>query len=188
MAQVVVLGIDPGLSLTGYACVAGEEDSDSPSRLIEAGVFRLKQGRTLGERLVELERDLSGILRRLRPGLVCVEAVFAHPVHPRTAISMAHARGVIMLGAARADLPLVELPPATVKKALTGNGRAGKAQVQSAVAVQLGLASLPEPHDVADAIAVALCGLRRCGSMAPANGRARKDRGRLVVRGITIEG
>ncbi len=185
---MVVLGIDPGLLRTGYACVAGDETGDSGLRLIEAGVFRLKQGRTLGERLVELERDLRGILKRLRPGVVCVEAVFAHLVHPRTAISMAHARGVIILGAARAGLPLVELPPATVKKALTGNGRAGKGQVQTAVAVQLGLTSLPEPSDVADAIAVALCGIRRAESALPDRARARKRGGRVVVREITIEG
>lgn len=74
---------------------------------------------------------------------------------------MAHARGVILLTAAKHGLPLVEISPATVKKAVTGNGRATKAQMQYAVATVLGLSSLPKPADVADAIAVALCGSRR---------------------------
>lgn len=110
---------------------------------------------------MELERDLLDLIDRVRPSCVCVESLFAHYGHPRTAIVMGHARGVILLAAARAGLRVLELPPAEVKKSVTGNGRASKEQMQEAVAVLLGLASVPEPSDVADAIGIAVCGSRR---------------------------
>lgn len=156
-----VLGIDPGLAFTGYACVSAASESGAEVRLHEAGVLRFDRRRTVSQRLVELQRDLEELIERTAPQGACVESLFAHYAHPRTAIIMAHARGVILLTAARARLTLFELPPAEVKKAVTGNGRASKPQVQRAVQVQLGLGAMPEPADVADAIAVALCGCRR---------------------------
>jgi crossover junction endodeoxyribonuclease RuvC len=159
---VKVLGIDPGLARTGYGCI--EVDLSTPSEapgLIEAGVLRLKRETSVPARLVELERDLLDLIDRVRPVCVCVESLFAHYGHPRTAIVMGHARGVILLAAARAGLRVLELPPAEVKKSVTGNGRASKEQVQQAVAMLLGLASAPEPADVADAIGIAICGSRR---------------------------
>ncbi len=155
-----VLGIDPGVAVTGYGCVEGEE-SGAFGALVEAGCFRLSRTRSVPERLVELESDLVGLVDRVRPGLVCIESLFSHHHHPRTAIVMAHARGVILLVAGRAGLPVVELAPRLVKKALTGSGAASKGQMQRAVAAQMGFEKPPEPADVADAIAVALCGLRR---------------------------
>lgn len=156
-----VLGIDPGLQRTGYGCVLAPSDPMKAPSLVEAGHFRFDPRRSVGERLVELERDLDALLARLRPSCVCIESLFAHGVHPRTAIIMGHARGVILLAAARTGVEIVEVPPARVKKALTGNGRAGKGQIQSAVAALLGLAVAPEPADVSDALAVAVCGSRR---------------------------
>lgn len=158
---MVTLGIDPGLSLTGYAAIRADSLGLGAVEVIEAGVFRLDKKQTISKRLAELERDLTDLIKRTEPGCICVESLFAHFGHPRTAIIMAHARGVILLTAAKFRLPLVEVPPATVKKAVTGNGRATKAQMQYAVATVLGLSSLPKPVDVADAIAVALCGSRR---------------------------
>ena len=158
-----VLGIDPGLAITGYACVE-PRCPDVPGadlQLIEAGCFRFNARFSVSARLVELERDLDAVLHRLSPDVMSVESLFSHSRHPRTAIIMAHARGVILLVAQRAGVPVVELPPAEVKKALTGSGRATKAQVQQAVAAQFNLVELPEPPDIADAIAVALCGLTR---------------------------
>jgi crossover junction endodeoxyribonuclease RuvC len=168
-----VLGIDPGLRLTGYACLepaamaakgvgrSGRSRSAPEVTLIEAGVIRLKARRSLSERLAELDSDLQGILARLAPEAVAVERLYAHYKHPTTAIIMGHARGVVLLNIRRAKLELVELGATEVKKSLTGHGHASKHQVQEGVRLQLGLTSRPEPADVADAIAIALCALRR---------------------------
>lgn len=166
-----VLGIDPGLRLTGYGCVAtapqprrGAVASLAPRggvTVVEAGVFRLNVKASVSDRLVELESDLTDLIARVQPELVAVEQLYSHYAHPATAIIMGHARGVILLCIAKARLPLVELRPTEVKKAATGHGGAGKAQMQRAMQAELGLAELPKPPDVADALAIALCGLRR---------------------------
>lgn len=172
-----ILGIDPGLRLTGYAlldeslghgsCLATGE----PVRLLEAGVLRLGRqsgtdAKTVSARLDELDRDFRGLIERLRPEVVAVEALFSHYGHPVTGIVMGHARGVMLLAVRQAGLRLIELRPATVKKSMTGNGQARKDQMQRAVQACFGLNSPPEPPDVADAIAIALCGLRRAGAKA----------------------
>ncbi|KAA0213395.1 MAG: crossover junction endodeoxyribonuclease RuvC [Leptolyngbya sp. PLA3] len=156
-----ILGIDPGLRITGYGCAAGRVGA---LRLVEGGVIRLVEGATrrpVAERLAELDQDLSALLDRLEPEAVAVEGLFAHYKHPATAVVMAHARGVVLLAVQRRGLPLVELKPAEVKKSLTGSGRASKEQMQRAVQQVFKLASLPEPADVADAIAIAACGIER---------------------------
>lgn len=174
-----VLGIDPGLRLTGFGCVetpapdpinAGRvvrrTASAFPSHaaaLVDAGVLRFKPGLTVSTRLVELERDLCEVLDATRPQAVAVEKLYAHYAHPTTAIVMGHARGVVLLCVRRAGLELIELGATEVKKSLTGHGHASKRQMQEGVRAQLGLASVPRPADVADAIAIALCGLRRLG-------------------------
>jgi len=158
-----MFGVDPGLSITGYACVE-VADGRSEARdvaLVEAGVIRLRRGASVADRLVELERDLHDALERLTPDSVAVEAIFSHYRRPRTAIIMGHARGVILLAAARAALPIHELSATTVKRSLTGNGHASKMQMQQAVQAQLRLDTLPTPPDVADAIAIALTAVRR---------------------------
>ena len=157
------LGIDPGLRLTGYGCVDGRAAEPA---LVEAGVFRLAAERNgervpIADRLVELHRDLADLLRRLRPDAVAVEAVFAHYKHPATAIAMGHARGVILLCIRTAGLRLIELKPNEIKKFLTGHGHASKEQMQGAVQGRLRLVAPPEPPDVADAIAMALCAASR---------------------------
>jgi crossover junction endodeoxyribonuclease RuvC len=134
--------------------------------LIEAGFFRLGRGegpslRPVPDRLVELDADLQDVLDRLKPEVVAVEALFAHYKHPATAIGMGHARGIILLAARKAGLKLVELKPNEVKKFLTGHGHASKAQMQASVQQRLALAAPPEPPDVADAIAIAMCAASR---------------------------
>lgn len=157
-----VLGFDPGLSITGYGCVEG--DSIRPS-IVEGGVFRLtKSGKPvppIGDRLVELHRDVCELLERVKPELVAIEGMFAHKDHPGTVIKMAHARGVILLAARAAGVEVIELKPAEVKKAATGSGRATKEQMQASVQSMFGLPELPKPADLADALAIAVCGLRR---------------------------
>jgi crossover junction endodeoxyribonuclease RuvC len=156
------VGIDPGLRLTGYACVELRPGGLEPG-LVEAGVIRLRADRSVSSRLRTLHEELGALLDELRPGCVAVESVFAHSAHVRTAIVMGHGRGVVLLAAALRDLTLVELAPAEVKKSLTGRGQASKQQMQRAVMHQFGLRAMPEPPDVADAIAIACCAARRHG-------------------------
>lgn len=152
-----VLGIDPGLRLTGYGCI---EPGRLRPTIIEAGVFRLARA-SISQRLGELDRDVRGLLARVRPDVVAVEALFAHYKHPATAIVMGHARGVLLLAVEAAGLPLVELRPAEVKKATTGFGRADKGQMQRVIQSEFALHEPPSPPDVADALAIALCALHR---------------------------
>ena len=154
-----VLGVDPGLRITGYGCVDLVGSTDP--RLIEGGVLRLRAGAPMPKRLEQLHVDLGEVLEDLRPDVVVVERLFSHYKRVQTAILMGHARGVILLAAAARNLELDELAPAEIKKAVAGNGNATKAQMQEAVRSQCGLAEVPTPHDVADAIAIALCAARR---------------------------
>jgi crossover junction endodeoxyribonuclease RuvC len=150
-----VLGIDPGLEVTGYAVV---EAAGLGARVIEAGVIR--GGRSsagLGLRLDTLHRGVLEVIDAFPPSALALEQVHSHWKHPRTALLMSHARGVIVLAAAQRGVPVAGYAAARIKKTLTGSGRAPKDQVQRAIQVELGLALLPEPNDVADACAVALC-------------------------------
>ncbi|MFO0973030.1 MAG: crossover junction endodeoxyribonuclease RuvC [Phycisphaerae bacterium] len=148
-----LLGIDPGLERCGYAVLDG-----SARRVLDAGVIRTTLRRPLPERLLELETGLEELFREHAIGQAIVEDLYAHYAHPRTAILMGHARGVALLVAARHDAAVQSLPATQIKKSLTGNGHATKAQVQRAVMLTLGLTRAPEPADVADAIAIALGG------------------------------
>ncbi|MCA9303204.1 MAG: crossover junction endodeoxyribonuclease RuvC [Phycisphaerales bacterium] len=159
-----VLGIDPGLRITGYACVEG--DAIRPS-IVEAGVFRLvKNGHTpeLADRLVELDADLRGLIERTNPDAIAIETMFTNIKHPGTIVMMAHGRGVVLLAARQCGVPILELKPAEVKKAATGSGRAEKGQMQRAMQDLFNLDSLPTPADLADALAIATQGLRRAGA------------------------
>lgn len=155
-----VVGIDPGLRITGYAAVDLPPGAAEP-RLVEAGVLRLDERAPIPVRLRALHEELGGLLDELRPSRIAVEQVFAHVRHVGTAIVMGHGRGVVLLAAALRDVPVDELAPAEVKKAVTGRGQASKEQVQRAVMRQFSLRTLPEPPDVADAIAIAACAARR---------------------------
>ena len=154
------MGVDPGLRVTGYGVVDLRVGQLEP-RLVEGGTVQMKPRQSLEKRLTTLHTDLAALIAELKPDRVVVEQLFSHYAHPRTAILMGHARGVILLAAAQAGLEVTALRPTEVKKSLTGNGHASKRQVQLAVASQCGLAEPPEPNDVADAIAIALCAARR---------------------------
>ncbi len=171
----LMLGIDPGLQRTGYALLA-PAPSPEEARLVEAGVVRLRRDTPLHQRLVELETNLATLIQAHRPSTLACEELYAHYKHPRTAILMAHARGVILALAARSGLGIISVAATNAKKLLTGSGRASKRQVQMAVAATLRLPEIPEPHDVADAISIALCGLKlrhQEVATAQAAGRAR---------------
>jgi crossover junction endodeoxyribonuclease RuvC len=154
------LGIDPGLRITGYACVALADGAVEPT-LVEAGVLSFKPRDSIEARLAEMHAALADLLAELRPQRVAVEKLYAHYKHPRTAILMAHARGVILLACRQAGLDIEHLPSTEVKKSITGHGHASKEQMQRAVQSQCRLAEPPNPPDVADAIAIALTSARR---------------------------
>ncbi|RMF45031.1 MAG: crossover junction endodeoxyribonuclease RuvC [Planctomycetota bacterium] len=149
-----ILGIDPALGTTGYGLV--QQDADGKCTVVDAGIVRCRRDRALELRLLELHEGVVGLINELHPDAIAVEQLYTHYSRPTTAILMGHARGVILLAAARAGIPVSSYGATQVKKTLTGNGRAPKDQMQFAVKVQLGLARLPEPADVADALAVAL--------------------------------
>ncbi len=155
-----ILGIDPGLNITGYGCVDLADGELEPS-LVEAGVFRLARKTSMVHRINQLYQDLSELLDELKPDQMAVEKLFSHYRHVRTAILMGHARGVVLLAGRQHDVVISELAATEVKKAVTGNGHASKRQVQETVMVQCNLSELPEPPDVADGIAIALCAARR---------------------------
>ena len=152
---MIVLGIDPGLQVCGYAAV--ETDGRGVEKLIEAGIFRNDSSQTLEKRLNQIAGDISMILKTYGPDVIAVEELYSHYKHPRTAILMGHARGVILQKAAAAHAVVESFAATRIKKSLTGNGRASKGQMQRTIQSVLGLSELPEPADVADAIAIALC-------------------------------
>jgi len=154
---VIILGVDPGLQVCGYAAV---DISAGSEKLIEAGVISTDESAGLAGRLNQIADDMTSLLEKFGPQIVAVEALYSHYKHPKTAILMGHARGVILQTAAMAEAEVKSFAATRIKKSLTGNGRASKEQMQKAIQSTLGLAKLPEPADVADAIAVALC----CGN------------------------
>ena len=149
-----VLGIDPGLNITGYGVL--EVASGGPV-VREAGVVRGKTKDSLTARLQEIHDGVCEVIDALKPSVVAIEQLYSHYERPRTAILMGHARGVICLAAVKAGLEVVNYSATQVKKILTGNGHASKEQVQHAVKFELKLSTLPEPADVSDALAIALC-------------------------------
>ncbi len=155
-----ILGIDPGLSVTGYGCLDLVPGLQEP-RLAEAGVLRLKARAPMAYRLAQLYEDLTRLIDELRPEVMVVEQLFSHYRHVRTSILMGHARGVVLLAGETRGVEIDELLPTEVKKAITGLGHATKMQVQQAIMSQCRLDELPSPPDVADAIAIALCAARR---------------------------
>src|SRR3990170_8542488 len=151
---MIVLGIDPGLNTTGYGVL---EFTNGQPRLVEAGVVRGKAGRSLAERVQEIHDGVADVIATLKPEVLAIEELYSHYERPTTAILMGHARGVIMLAAAQAGIAVHSYPSTQVKKTITGNGHAAKWQIQAAIRQELALAADPEPPDVADALAIALC-------------------------------
>jgi len=149
-----VLGIDPGLNITGYAVI---ERIGGKLKLVEAGVVRGKSRGNLSARLKEVFEGVSDVIESLKPTALAIEELYSHYERPKTAILMGHARGVICLAAAQAGMSIRSYAATQIKLLLTGNGRAPKSQMQRAICREFGLAAPPEPPDVADAMAIALC-------------------------------
>ena len=157
-----VLGIDPGLNVTGYGVI---EYRGREAALVEAGVIRLpgSKGDNLAARLEKLFESVREVIAEFEPEKVCLEEVYSHADYPRTAILMGHARGVICLAARMSKVTVVSLPAKRIKQAVTGNGNASKIQVQRAVQHHFSLHGVPHPPDVADALAAALCYVQSLG-------------------------
>lgn len=149
-----IVGIDPGLNVTGYGVL---QPTSTGLKLVEAGVIRMPAQASLGLRLHELHIGVTDVLKSFQPVAVAIEELYSHYERPRTAILMGHARGVICLAAMQAHIPIANYAATQIKRILTGNGRAPKEQMQLAICREFGLHEPPEPPDVADALAIALC-------------------------------
>ncbi len=150
---MLVLGIDPGLAITGYGLVREDNQRLVP---LAYGAIRTLPQNPIAERLVQLHRALAAILAEYRPDVAAVEELF-FSTNARTAMSVGQARGVTLLTLAESGVRIVEYTPLQVKQAITGYGGADKTQVQQMVCILLGLGKAPQPDDVSDALAVAIC-------------------------------
>jgi crossover junction endodeoxyribonuclease RuvC len=148
-----ILGIDPGLNTTGYGVI---DVSAGKVRLLEAGIVR-SRAEKLALKVQEIYTGVREVIEMFSPEVLAMEELYTHYDRPTTAILMGHARGCICLAAAQSGIEVVPYGATKVKKLLTGSGRATKDQVQRAIKLELGLDEYPDPPDVADAIALALC-------------------------------
>lgn len=151
-----VLGIDPGLTVTGFGALRRK---GTGAESAATGVIRTDPGLPAARRLLELYNDLTALIAEVRPEVVAVERVFVNR-NLVTATGVVQAAGTALLAAAAAGVEAVEYSPSAIKAVVTGDGAAGKKQMQQMVARRLGLASPPHPADAADALAVALCHLQ----------------------------
>ncbi|MCY3580114.1 MAG: crossover junction endodeoxyribonuclease RuvC [bacterium] len=155
-----MIGIDPGLTTTGFGAVHRRSNSYEVGK---AGVIRTDTDLPFATRLATLFDDMTELLEEVGPEVMAMERVFVNR-NLRTATQVGAASGVIMLAAARAGLEVFDYTPTAVKAIVTGNGRASKVQVQQMVARRLGLDRIPSPADTADALAIALCHIQSLGN------------------------
>jgi crossover junction endodeoxyribonuclease RuvC len=151
---MIVLGVDPGASTTGYGVVT--QQGGGAVSLLECGVIRTDPANALAQRIKQIYTGITDVISRHHPDIVAVEGVF-YSRNVRTTVILGHARGAILLAATMQDLPVAEYAPAEIKNAIVGNGRAAKEQVQYMLQHLLRLKSAPQPSDAADGVAVALC-------------------------------
>jgi crossover junction endodeoxyribonuclease RuvC len=160
---VKIFGIDPGSERTGYGCV---ETDGTHHRLVMSGAISTPALASFPLKLLTIHSRLAALLADSQPDCVAIENLF-HAVNVRSALKLGHARGVAMLAAVEAGVPVVEYTPAEIKRAVVGYGRAEKHQVQQMVKLILGLSAVPSPHDAADALAVAICHVHSAGAVVP---------------------
>lgn len=185
MTPFRIIGIDPGLNTTGYAVI---ESGERRVSLIEAGIIQPTKdsdSRQLEERLKSLYTSLGELLDQLQPQVMAVEQLYAHYEHPRTAILMGHARGVIFLAGGMRDLTIHSYAATQIKKVITGSGRASKEQMQMAMLREFALTEMPEPADVADAIAIALC--HHYLQRMPASTTTPNSQGTAIIRETRVK-
>lgn len=153
-----ILGVDPGLNITGYGLIDVVGNNAS---LVEAGVIRIPAKLPLEQRLSTLFFGIQELIKEFEPDALSLEEVYTHYERPRVAVMMGHARGVICLAAALNQVSLYSYAATRIKASLTGNGRASKEQIRRMVEIRLRLKTTPEPLDVSDALAAALCHMSR---------------------------
>lgn len=151
-----MLGIDPGLAITGYGLLKMEGDQYS---VLDYGCVRTPAGQELPQRLLAVFEGIRSLIDQYAPGVMAVEQLFFCK-NVRTAMQVGEARGAIVTAAAFYNIPVAEYTPLQIKQAVTGYGKADKKQVQQMVSLILKLAEPPTPDDAADALAVALCHLQ----------------------------
>ena len=151
--NLTILGIDPGLEITGYGVV---DALGRKVKLKEAGVIKTSHKQNLQDRLIEIYDGLIEVIEETSPDAAVIEKLYSHYKHPVTSILMGHVRGVIYLAIRKSNISLFECPAKTVKKSLTGNGNASKEQVGRMVQAYLNLKNPPEPVDISDALALAM--------------------------------
>lgn len=149
----VILGVDPGLNTTGYGVI---DQTLGRVRLLEAGIVQ-SRSKELALKVKEIYDGICEVVESFSPDALALEQLYTHYDRPTTAILMGHARGCICLAAARSDIKVFSYAATRVKKSVTGSGRATKEQIQRAIMLEFGLDAPPEPPDVADALAIALC-------------------------------
>jgi crossover junction endodeoxyribonuclease RuvC len=175
---MIIFGIDPGSERTGYGCI----DSDGRRhRLVACGSLSAPADTPFPGRLQAIHEGLAALLGEHRPACVAIENIF-HAKNVRSALRLGHARGVALLAASSAGVPVVEYTPAEIKRAVVGFGRAEKQQVGQMVKLLLGLDAVPTPHDAADALAIAICHVHSCSArVADAVRRAQNPASRLTT-------
>ena len=167
-----IFGIDPGSDRTGYGCV---ERIGGRHTLVVCGLLSGPSSAAFPDKLRAIHSGLAALLAQHRPDCVAVENIF-YARNVRSALKLGHARGVALLAASEAGLSVVEYAPAEIKRAVVGYGRAEKHQIQQMVRLLLGLDAAPSPHDVADALAVAICHLHSSAGPIATAARARHAR------------
>ena len=159
--RVRVLGIDPGSEVTGWGVVEGDSDGHKYN-LIDFGVLKLTPAATFAARLLKISRGLDDVIAKFRPDACAIEEAF-YAANPKVTLKLGQVRGVALLAAEAAALQIGEYSPRLIKQTVAGYGNAEKHQIQEMVRVLLSLESVPEPHDAADALAVAICHFHHAG-------------------------
>jgi crossover junction endodeoxyribonuclease RuvC len=166
---MIVLGIDCGSEITGFGVVDG---SAPKLRFVDAGAIRVPAREPLPAKLHKIFLRLQEVIAKNQPECVAIEDVF-YAVNAKSALKLGHVRGVAMLAASSAGLPVAEYAPLSIKSAVVGYGKAEKSQVQSMVTRLLDLKSVPEPPDVADALAIAICHIHTAATLKKQKATAR---------------
>tara|TARA_Y100001968_G_scaffold133329_1_gene121616 strand:+ start:469 stop:933 length:465 start_codon:yes stop_codon:yes gene_type:complete len=149
-----IIGIDPGLARVGYGIV---DSINGNQKMLDCGIISTSKNKKEGERLVEIEKDLSELIIKWKPNIAAVEKFFFY--RSSTTISVVQARGVVIMTLARFQIPIKEYPPMKIKLSISGSGKADKNEVLESVMRELNLDNPPRPDDASDALAIALTGL-----------------------------
>ncbi|MGN8876636.1 crossover junction endodeoxyribonuclease RuvC [Pseudoflavonifractor sp. HCP28S3_F10] len=175
---MIILGIDPGFAIVGFGVL---ESAGGRQRLLRCGAITTPAGQPLPARLRQIADDMETLIRTFSPDAMAVEELFFNN-NVTTGISVAQARGVILLAAEREGVPIFEYSPSQVKQAVVGYGKAEKRQVMDMTRRLLDLKAVPKPDDAADAVAIALCHARSSHSRLSAFDPARPGSGRYEKR------